>query len=172
VVFSAADGHIYHDVVLLNVLKYLNATELLTGQTDLNKMRTTGFGYGDLRIEGRLQNGKILFNKIILDSAALALTAEGDHDLLTGKLNLNLLVALQTTLDRIFDKIPLVGGALKTFNTVPLSLEGPLDDLRVLPLTPAAVAYELKRLMENTARGPIKLLQIGKKPADKGSATP
>ena len=119
-----------------------------------------------------MQNGKILFNKIILDSAALALTAEGDHDLLTGKLNLNLLVALQTTLDRIFDKIPLVGGALKTFNTVPLSLEGPLDDLRVLPLTPAAVAYELKRLMENTARGPIKLLQIGKKPADKGSATP
>jgi hypothetical protein len=87
-------------------------------------------------------------------------------------LDLILLVALQTTLDRIFEKIPLVGGALQTFNTIPLSLKGTLDDLRVFPLAPSAVAYELKRLMENTARGPIKLIQIGKKPADRGSAIP
>ena len=86
--------------------------------------------------------------------------------------DLNLLVALQTTLDRIFDKIPLVGGVLQTFNTIPLSLRGTLDDVRITPLSPSAVAYELKRLMENTARGPIKLIQIGKKPADKGSVTP
>ena len=172
VAYSATDGHIYHDVVLLNVLKYLNATEILTGQTDLHKMETTGFSYRAIRIEGGLQNGKISFNKIILDGAALALTAEGEHDLLSGRLDLNLLVALQTTLNRIFDKIPLVGGALQTFNTIPLSLKGRLDDLHVFPLAPSAVAYELKRLMENTARGPIKLIQIVKKPAARGSAAP
>jgi hypothetical protein len=166
--YSAADGHIYHDVILLSVLKYLNSTELLTGQTDLAKMDTTGFGYRAIRIEGSLQNGKISYNKIILDGAALALTAEGELDLLTGRLDLNLLVALQTTLDRIFDKIPLVGGVLQTFNTIPLSLEGTLDDVHVYPLSPSAVAYELKRLMENTARGPIKLIQIGRKSAADG----
>jgi hypothetical protein len=170
--YSAADGHIYHDVILLNVLKFLNATELLTGQTDLAKMDTTGFGYRAINIEASLQNGKILFDKIILDGAALALTAAGEHDLLTGRLNLNVLVALQTTLDRIFDRIPLVGGVLQTFNTIPLSLRGTLDDVHVFPLSPSAVAYELKRLMENTARGPIKLIQIGQKPAVKSNATP
>ena len=170
--YSAADGHIYHDVILLNVLKFLNSTELLTGQTDLAKMDTTGFGYRAINIEASLQNGKILYKKIILDGAALALTAAGELDLLTGRLDLNLLVALQTTLDRIFDKIPLVGGVLQTFNTIPLSLKGTLDDVHVYPLSPSAVAYELKRLMENTARGPIKLIQIGQKPAAKSNATP
>jgi uncharacterized protein YhdP len=166
--YSAADGHIYRDVILLNVLKFLNATELLTGQTDLNKMSTTGFGYRAINIEASLQNGKILFDKIILDGAALALTAEGELDLLTGRLDLKLLVALQTTLDRIFTKIPLVGGALQTFNTIPLSLKGMLDDLHVFPLSLSSVAYELKKLMENTARGPIKLIQIGRKSAADG----
>ncbi|MGA9478754.1 MAG: AsmA-like C-terminal region-containing protein [Desulfobacterales bacterium] len=166
--YSAADGHIYHDVILLNVLKYLNSTELLTGQTDLAKMDTTGFGYRAINIEASLQNGKILYKKIILDGAALALTAAGELDLLTGRLDLKLLVALQTTLDRIFTKIPLVGGALKTFNTIPLSLKGTLDDLHVFPLSLSSVAYELKRLMENTARGPIKLIQIGRKSAADG----
>ncbi|MGB8335873.1 MAG: AsmA-like C-terminal region-containing protein, partial [Desulfobacterales bacterium] len=170
--YSAADGHIYHDVILLNVLKYLNSTELLTGQTDLSKMDTTGFGYRTITIEASLQNGKILYHKIILDGAALALTAEGELDLLTGRLDLNLLVALQTTLDRIFDKIPLVGGVLQTFNTIPLSLKGTLDDVHVYPLSPSSVAYELKRLMKNTARGPIRLIQIGQKPAAKSNATP
>ena len=113
--YSAADGHIYHDVILLNVLKYLNSTELLTGQTDLKKMDTTGFGYRAINIEASLQNGKISYNKIILDGAALALTAAGEHDLLTGRLDLNLLVTLQTTLDRILKKLPLVGGVLQSF---------------------------------------------------------
>ena len=36
----------------------------------------------------------------------------------------------------------------------------------------SAVAYKLKKLMENTVRGPIKLIQIGQKPAAKGNATP
>jgi len=163
--YSAANGHIYHDVILLNVLKYLNSTELLTGQTDLAKMDTTGFGYRAINIEASLQNGKIVYHKIILSGPALALTAAGDLDLLTGRLDLNLLVALQTTLDRIFDKIPLVGGVLQTFNTIPLSLRGTLDSVHVYPLSPSAVAYELKRLMENTARGPIKLIQVGRKSA-------
>ena len=113
-----------------------------------------------------------MFDKIILGGTALALTAAGEHDLLTGRLDLNLLVALQTTLDRIFDKIPLVGGVLQTFNTIPLSLRGTLDDVRITPLSPSAVAYELKSLLENTVRGPIKLIQIRQKPAAKTKATP
>ncbi|MDZ7582827.1 MAG: AsmA-like C-terminal region-containing protein [Deltaproteobacteria bacterium] len=170
--FSAVDGHIYKSVVLVNVLKYLNATELLTGRTDLAEMEKKGFGYRTMKIEADLNNGKISFNRVTLDGAAMALTAAGEYDLMTDRLNLNLLVSLQITLDRIFGKIPLVGGALQTLTAVPLGVKGRLNDIRVFPLAPAAVSYQLKSLMEQTAKRPIRLIQIGKKPAAEGSATP
>ncbi|MFZ0132024.1 MAG: AsmA-like C-terminal region-containing protein, partial [Desulfobacterales bacterium] len=164
VAYSAADGHIYQDFILLNVLKYLNTTELLTGQTDLKKMEKTGFGYRAMNIEASLQNGRMSYDKIVLDGASLALTAAGKLDFITGTLDINVLVTPQVTLNSIFDKIPLIGGVLQTFNTVPLGLKGTLDDIRIVPLAPSAVAYELVSLMKKTARGPIKLIQVGKNP--------
>jgi uncharacterized protein involved in outer membrane biogenesis len=164
--YSAVDGHIYQDVILLNVLKYLNATELLTGQTDLKQMETTGFGYRSMKIEASLQSGKISYHKFILDGSSLALTAVGEQDLPTGRLDLNLLVTLQVTLGRILDKLPLVGGVLQGLNTIPLGLKGTLDNVRIQALAPSAISYELKSIMENTVRSPVNLMQIGKKPAE------
>jgi hypothetical protein len=170
--YSAVDGHIYKGVVLVNVLKYLNATELLTGRTDLAEMEKKGFGYRTMKIEADLSNGKIAFNRATLDGAAMALTAAGELDLMTDRLDLTLLVSLQITLDRIFGKIPLVGGALQTLTAIPLAVRGRLNDIRVYPLAPAAVSFQLKSLMEQTAKRPIRLIQIGQKPAAEGNAAP
>ncbi len=167
-----SDGHIYHDVILLNVLKYLNATELLTGQTDLEKMETEGFGYRSIKIEASLQDGKISYKKAILDGPSMALTGAGEQDLLTGRLDLNLLVTLQVTLGRVLDKLPLVGGVLQGLNTIPLGVKGTLDNVRIQALAPSAVSYELKNIMENTVKGPIKLMNIGRKPAAEGKTSP
>ena len=169
---SAKDGHIYQDVVLLNVLKYLNATEVLTGQTDLKKIETEGFGYRSFKIEAILQDGKISYKSAILDGPSMALTGAGEQDLLTGRLDLNLLVTLQVTLGRVLDKLPMVGGVLQGFNTIPLGVKGTLDNVRIQPLAASAISYELKNIMENTVRGPVNLIQIGKKPAPEGDATP
>ena len=164
--YSAADGRIYQDVILLNVLKYLNATELIIGQSDLKQRGSKGFGYRSMKIEASLQNGKLTYNKFILDGSSLALTAVGEQNLLTGRLDLNLLVTLQVTLARVLDKLPLVGGVLQGLNTIPLGLEGTYDDIRIYPLSASAVAYDLKNIMENTVKGPINLIQIGRKPAE------
>ena len=164
--YSAADGRIYQDVILLNVLKYLNATELIIGQSDLKQRDSKGFGYRSMKIEASLQNGKLTYNKFILDGSSLALTAVGEQNLLTGRLDLNLLVTLQVTLARVLDKLPLVGGVLQGLNTIPLGLEGTYDDIRIYPLSASAVAYDLKNIMENTVKGPINLIQIGRKPAE------
>ena len=169
--YSAADGHIYQDIILLNVLKFLNATELLTGQSNPKQIDEKGFGYRSMKIEASLKNGKISYHKFILDGSSLSLTAVGEQDLLTGRLDLNLLVTLQVTLARILDKLPLVGGVLQGLNTIPLGLEGSPDHVRIYPLSISAVAYDLKNIMENTVRGPINLIQIGKKPAE-GDAMP
>ena len=170
--FSAADGRIYRGVILLNVLKYLNATELLTGRTDLRKMNLEGFGYHSIKIEGNLKNGKMSYDEAILQGPAMALTAAGEQDLLTGRLDLNLLVTLQVTLGRVLDKLPVVGGLLQTFNTIPLRVSGKVDDVRILPLSPSAVSYNLKNIMENTVKGPIKLMNIGKTSAAEGNTSP
>lgn len=172
VAYSAADGHIYQDVVLLNVLKYLNATELLTGQSDLKQIEKEGFGYRSMKIDASLKNGKISYNEFILDGSSLALTAVGEQDLLTGRYDLNLLVTLQVTLGRVLDKLPLVGGLLQGLNTIPLGLKGTFNDVHIYPLSASAVAYNLKNIMENTVGSPVKLIQIGKKPAAEGDATP
>lgn len=164
--YSAADGRIYQDVILLNVLKYLNATELIIGRSDLKQRDSKGFGYRSMKIEASLQNGKLTYNKFILDGSSLALTAVGEQNLLTGRLDLNLLVTLQVTLARVLDKLPLVGGVLQGLNTIPLGLEGTYDDIRIYPLSASAVAYDLKNIMENTVKGPINLIQIGRKPAE------
>jgi hypothetical protein len=170
--YTATDGHIYYDVVLLNVLKYLNATEQLRGQTDLGKMETQGFGYRSIKIEASLQDGTISYKRAILDGPSMALTGAGEQDLLTGLLDLNLLVTLQVTLGRVLDKLPMVGGVLQGLNTIPLGVKGTLDNVRIQALAPSAVSYELKNIMENTVKGPIKLMNIGRKPAAEGKTSP
>jgi hypothetical protein len=163
--FSATDGRIYKDAVLLNVLKFLNATELLTGQFDLGKIEREGLRYRALNVEASLRDGKLTYDKAILDSTALALTGAGSQDLLTGRLDVNLLVTLQVTLGRVLNKVPLVGGFLNVFNTIPLGLKGTVQKVHIRPLAPSAVSYQLKTLMENTVRGPVKLMTIGRRPA-------
>jgi uncharacterized protein YhdP len=154
------------------VLKYLNASELLTGQTNLKKMETEGFGYRSIKIEASLQDGKISYKRAILDGPSMALTGAGEQDMLTGRLDMNLLVTLQVTLGRVLDKLPIVGGILQGVNAIPLSVKGNLDDVRIQPLAPSAVSYNLKEIMENTVKGPIKLVNIGRKPAAEGKTSP
>jgi hypothetical protein len=70
------------------------------------------------------------------------------------------------------DKLPLVGGVLQGLNTIPLGVKGTLDNVRIQALAPSSVSYDLKTIMENTVKGPIKLLHIGKKPAADGKTSP
>ena len=121
-------------------------------------METKGFGYHSIRIKAILQNGKILFEEVVLDGYPMTIAAQGEYNLLDGRLNIDLLVAPLKTLDRIFEHVPLVGGILQTLVSIPLSVKGTLNGVKVLPLHPSAVAYELKELMENTADIPINLV--------------
>ena len=148
--FTAADGHIYHDIILVNVLRYLNTLEVLTGKVNFKDMGRKGFAYHSLRVKARLQNGKIMFEKGILHGAPMTVTAAGEHNLQNGRINLTLLVAPLVTLDRIFEHIPLIGEIPATSDTIPLSAKGTLDNLHIYPLSPSAVEHELKEMMKKT----------------------
>ena len=135
-------------------------------------METKGFGYHSIRIKAVLKDGKILYEKAVLDGKPMTITAQGEHDLLDGQMSVDLLVAPIKILDRFLGHIPVVGGILHTLDTIPLSVKGSLHDIKVFPLAPSAVAYELKELMENTADIPINLVHADEWRGIKSNRTP
>jgi len=157
-------GHIYHDIVLLNLLEFLNTTEVLTGRVNTQDMEKKGFGFHSLRVKVKMQDGKLLYEEGILHGAPMTVTAAGQQDLQNGGFDLTLLVAPLVTLDRIFQHVPLVGGILRAVDTLPLGVKGTPDNMVVIPLAPSAVGYELKEMMKNTFKGPMKLTPAGKPP--------
>ena len=158
---KVADGHIYRDIVVMNVLKYFNVTEVLTGQVTAKQMMEKGFGFKLFQVQSRLQDGRLLHEKFILNGNEMTITGTGEIDLLNEHIDLTLLVAPQKTLDSILRHIPLIGGILHTIDTIPLSLKGTYDHVYILPLAPSAVAFELTEVMQETLGIPIKLIHIG-----------
>jgi len=152
------EGHIYHDVVVQNVVDFLSDAEALTDHLTAQRMETRGFPYHSIRIKAILKNGNILFEEVILDGVPMTIVALGEYNLIDGRLHIDLLAAPLKRWNRIFEHLPLVGGVLHTLVSIPLSVKGTLNGVKVLPLHPSAVAYQLKELMENIADIPIHLI--------------
>ena len=162
--FTAQDGHIYHDNILVNVLRFLNTLDVLTSQVNFKDMERKGFGYHSFRVKAKLQEGKLRFKEAVLHGQPMTVTAAGEHDLQNGGIDLTLLVAPLVPLDRIFEHIPLIGGILDNLDAIPLSATGTLDNIHIQPLAPSAVGYELKEMMEKTVERPINLIHGDKTP--------
>ncbi len=156
---KAEKGRIYHDIILLSVLKFLNPFEFSEGRANEKDMGKKGFGYHSFRIKAKLQDGKLRYEEAVLHGQPMTVTAAGDHNLQNGRFDLTLLVAPQVTLDRIFNHIPLIGPILDALDTIPLSVKGTYDNIHVYPLAPSAIGYELKEMMKKTVEGPIKLIE-------------
>ncbi len=156
--FTAKDGHVYHDIILVNVLKFLNTLEELTGKVNFKDMEKKGFGYHSFRVKAKLQDGKLRYEEAVLHGLPMTVTAAGEHNLQNGRFDLILLVAPLVTLDRIFEHIPLTGGIPGTLDAIPLSAKGTLDNIHIYPLAPSAVGYELEEMMKKTIERPINLI--------------
>ena len=162
--FTAKDGHIYHDIILVNVLRYLNIFKVFKGKVNFKDMEKKGFGYHSFRVKAKLQDGKLRYEEAVLHGLPMTITAVGENDLQNGRIDLTLLVAPLVTLDRIFEHIPLIGGIPDSLDTIPLSVKGTLDNIHIYPLAPSAVWYELKEMMKKTVERPINLIRGGKTP--------
>ena len=90
-------------------------------------MMEKGFGFKLFQVQARLQGGRLLHEKFILNGNEMTITGAGEIDLLNEHIDYTLLVAPQKTLDSILRHIPLVGGILHTIDTIPLSLKGTYD---------------------------------------------
>ena len=133
VAFTAKDGRIYHDAILIEVLKFLNPLEVFEGRVNAEDMKQKGFGYHSFGVKAKLEDGKLRYDEAVLHGQPMTVTAAGEHDLQNGRFDLTLLVAPLVTLDRIFEHIPLIGGILEALDTIPLSAKGTLDNIHDIP---------------------------------------
>jgi len=157
---SVSDGHIYHDIIMLNVLKFLNASQVLTGQVTADRMLEKGLGFNRFQAGIKLDNGKLLCEKFILDGEEIKLGGTGEIDSFEKRLDLTLLVAPLKTSSALLDHVPLIGGILQTIDTIPLGVKGTFKDLHFLPLAPSAVKDELQDVMKDTLGIPLKLVHL------------
>jgi hypothetical protein len=154
---DARDGRIYRSLILAKILAFINVTEIYNGiLTDLEK---EGFGYKKIKIKTKIEKGQLSFKEISMDGNTLTLTGKGTLDLNNNALNLTLLVAPLKTLDRLVDKVPLVGDIIGDIISIPFRVKGDVKDPKVVPLSPSAIGADLMGIMQKTLKLPFKIFQ-------------
>ena len=155
-----ADGRVYRDIIMLNLLKFLNAVQVLTGQVSAENMMEKGVGFDRFEALVKLQNGILRYDRFILDGEEFKLGGSGEMDILEKQLDFTILVAPLKTSSTILEHVPLIGGILETLDTIPLEVKGTFDHIHFLPLAPSAVKDELLDLMSETIDIPLNLVHI------------
>jgi len=155
-----SEGRVYRDIIILNVLKFLNASEVLTGQVRAKNMTEKGVGFDRIEVQVKLDKGKLLFERFIFDGEEFKLSGSGHMDILEKRLDFTLLAAPLKTSSTVLEHIPLIGGILETLDTIPLRVNGTFENVHFLPLAPSAVKDELLDIMNDAVDIPVKLVHL------------
>ncbi len=156
--FSAEQGRIYRFGMLAKIFALLNVTEIYRGEVP--DLSGKGFAYKSITANGEFEEGKLLIKNTSIDSPSMGIAIEGHIDLIKKKVNLVVLVAPFKTVDRIVQKIPLVGTILGgSLISIPFRAIGDLGDPDVIPLSPTAVGSGLLGILERTLKLPVTIIQ-------------
>ena len=155
--FDARDGRIYHSLILARILAFINITEIFSGS--FSDMEKEGFGYKKIKIKTKIKKGQLRFKEISMDGNTLTLTGKGTLDLNNNALDLMLLVAPLKTVDRLVDKVPLVGDIIGDIISIPFRVKGDVKNPKVVPLSASAIGSDLMGIMKKTLKLPFKIIQ-------------
>ncbi len=157
--FTARDGRIRRHVPLQRAFAYLNVTKSLKGQLpDMNKEE---FAYNSITAKATFQDGKAIFNEVIIDSPSMEVISQGYVDYIRNEIDLLILVAPFKTVDWVVKKIPLVGRVLQgALIAVPVKVTGDLADPKVSPMSASAVGSSLLDVMKRTVKLPFELMEV------------
>ena len=117
-----------------------------------------GFLYRSMTAKGRFEGGEFHVEEGFFDSDAARIAVNGRIDLLGERTQLNVLVGLLSSVDRVTGAIPILGNVFGgTLIALPVSVSGDIRDPRVVPLGPRAVSDRLLGIFERTLKLPGKL---------------
>jgi len=151
--YLSTDGNIMYSNTLIQIIHYLNASGLFSGGKD-------GIAYKTAKVSAEIGAGELRFNEILIDGQAMKITGQGRIELQSAAADITLLVAPLQRVGRFVDLIPgmnfLTGGSLIS---IPLHVEGPLKDLKIAPLPPAAVGKGVLNAMKRILKAPSKMIE-------------
>ncbi len=155
---SSQNGRVMYANVTTKVISYLETTDVFVSEKSDNEKE--GLAYKTAHIKAKIEDGKLLFDEILLDGSALKITGQGTLDLQAATADIILLATPFKTVDRVVNKLPVInyiaGGSLIS---VPIRIQGRWSELRVQPMRPADVGRGVLNLMERTLKAPFKLVQ-------------
>lgn len=144
--------------VLRDILALVNITEVYKGK--LPSLTQEGFGYNSIRARGRYKNSSLVFEEGYIDGLTMNVAAYGEINFAQRAINLQVLVAPLKAVDSILGKIPLVGYLLGgSLITIPVTVEGNLDNPNVKLLSPSAVGEGLVGILKRTLQLPVKIFE-------------
>lgn len=155
--FRAKKGKIYRYPLLAKIFSVLSVTEIFRGK--LPELGGTGFSYNSMTLKGKLHNGKLELEEMLLDGSTIDIIAQGDVDIDQKKMDLVVLVAPFSTINWIIRHIPLVGKILGgTLISIPVKVSGDLSNPDVTFLAPSAVGSRILEILKNIVELPVEII--------------
>jgi AsmA-like C-terminal region len=155
---SAKDGVILEDSIAIRILTYLNVTDLLRGQ--FSNLGNEGIPYQSADLRATVEKGTVSLNETVLKSPVVNLVGKGTIRLKDRTLDLTVLAAPFTSVDKMISKIPVIRYIMAgTLVTIPIRVTGPIDRPDVKTMPPATVASELGDLMGRVLKSPYKIIE-------------
>jgi hypothetical protein len=150
-------GRVQRFALIGNILSVQNLTALRDPR-EIDK----GFLYRSMTARGHFEGGGFQLEEGFFDSDAARIAVNGRIDLLGERTQLNVLVGLLSSVDRVTGAIPILGNVLGgTLIALPVSVSGDIRDPRVVPLGRHAVSDRLLGVFERTLKLPGKLVPAG-----------
>jgi hypothetical protein len=154
---SAHDGVIRKFDALGEVLVAVNETDAAKGK--LPDLGDSSLNYKTLSAKGSIDLKTLRFDEVVVDIDSARIVAQGTVDIATEKINATVLVAPVKTINKIINRLPLLGRIFGgNLLAVPVGVSGTITEPTVLPLAPTAVAGRMIDILNNTLRLPADLL--------------
>ncbi len=157
--FEAPKGRIRKFNLLSKILAVVNITELFRGK--FPDLGTAGFAYNSISAGGTLEDGKlVLKRRARVDGTTMGILARGSVDIVDRKVDMVALVAPLRTIDAVIRRIPVLRYILRgSLVSIPVGVEGDLDDPKITVLPPSAIEKDMLGLLERILKAPVKIIE-------------
>jgi len=155
--FVSQNGRIDRSDLFMNIFSLLNITEIFRGQ--LPDLRSQGFPYHSITVDGRLKDGRLHLEKALLDGSSMNIAATGQIDLLKQDMDLAVFAAPFKTADRVLRMLPVIGYILDdTLVSIAVRVTGDMNHPKVDYLPASMLGSDLLGIMKRTLKAPIEVL--------------
>lgn len=153
--YTARDGLIYSDAVVVKVLSFLSVNELLRGK--LPDPTVQGIPFRTIVVRGTIMLGVLNLKEYSVDGPVVDVAGQGNVDFVNETTDLTVIVAPLSITTDIVKKIPGVNYILHgTLVTFPLHLQGPFGDVKVSYNPVTAVGKGIFGIMKRIVQIPLK----------------